>query len=183
MAMPAIKPVLLCGARSPKSYSPTGRALYPVSRALGVTQRRDRGVRHGDRAPCGPPSTSAHVMNFRRAVHMRCLVVRGPRGLHAGRGRPRRSWLVPRGVELNLVDAVAVPVVCAEDGRDLVGQAPHSRACSEPASLTQPRPSRSHRVDRRRAATASIRAASSVKVLWISGGGWLMTVCVLTLSR
>ena len=78
---------------------------------------------------------------------MRCLVVRGPRGRMQAVGDRDGHELIAARVELNLVDAVAVPVVCAEDGRDLVGQA-HSRACS--SLLAHPaRPSRSHRVDRR----------------------------------
>lgn len=104
----------------------------------GVPQRRHGGVGHRDRAAVAGVGTPG--VELGRAGHVRARpVVRPRRGVQAVRDRGTHQ-LVPGRVELHLVDAVAVPVVGAQDRRVLVRQPPvldRLLATAEAAQLVQ----------------------------------------------
>ena len=146
----------------------------------GPAQGRDGGVGHRDRAARGPSRPGSSRRSRRPGGRGRAGRRRLPAHGRAGQAVLDRGphELVPVGVELDLVDPVAVPVVGAQLRRVLVGHPPHSWACSLPAS--RPRSASEASV----AASACRRQASASTVSpaigsWpMSGGTWLATSCV-----
>ena len=121
--MPASRPVLGQRRRG-------GRGRRPAPRAAARTAApaRGRAAARGRSRRSSRPGSSARRRpgprrkGRRRGRHARPgdRLARGPR---AGRGRWRCHQLMPGGVELHLIDAVAVAVVGAQPRRVLVGEA------------------------------------------------------------
>ena len=152
------------------------RGSHSCDELGGGPQRGHARVGHGDRAQV-PALGLAHHHEERRARDVRAGARVGPgKGVQpVGDGHLQQP--VIRRVVLDLVDAVAVAVVGAQDRLVLVrepaplgglaaGDLPSARA----RSAAQPPPSRS---------TASIRTRSCSNTLYGSSGGtWLTTSCV-----
>ena len=130
-------------ARARRSSPPPGacagrsgrrEARLPLRRELGLrAQRRHARVGHRDRTAVARLDLRQHEEE-RGARHVRARAAARATAARAARGATASAHeLVPRGVELDLVDAVAEAVVRAQHRRIRVGLSRPSRAASPPA--------------------------------------------------
>ncbi len=157
---------LAVGSPQPGVVGPGGEQRREAGRQRGlVPQRRDGGIGHGDGAAVPGLGLRPHVEPGRpRHVRPgRVIQPRRPVQALADRGGHK---LVPGRMELDLVDAMAVPVVRAQHRRMLVrepGQFLGLGGARAEAELVQP----AHRVLTARPALPALRALPAL----VPGGG------------
>jgi hypothetical protein len=141
--MPAVIPTFVAGTFSSGSYSRlASRGSYIAARSGLLRSCRHYRIRHRDRADVAGLGRPHRGLGGADDVRARAVV--GPRrGVQAVADRDRHQLVVGR-VVLDLVDAVAVAVVGAQDRLVAVGElAPALRLAlpeSAPSSVTSSRP-------------------------------------------